>query len=137
MLPHHLQRSAHRRGQHGYQRCFGQTVRTGHCGHRGVPHAGGHGHQLLCRFLKCGFRFGRHMRGLRRVGRSLRARKTPCVPGRQHDFVRMSGAAWYPQAAAFRDESFRRIDGDRFAHADDLLRGGGYSHVQLGAERYV
>ena len=36
-----------------------------------------------------------------------------------------------------RDESFRRINGDRFAHADDLLRGGGYSHVQLGAERYV
>ena len=80
---------------------------------------------------------GRHMRGLRRVGRSLRARKTPCVPVRRHDFVRMSGAARYPQAAAFRDESFRRIDGDRFAHADDLLRGGGYSHVQLGAERYV
>ena len=102
-----------------------------------VPHAGGHGYQLLCWFLKCGFRFGRHMRGLRRVGRSLRARKTPCVPVRQHDFVRMSGAARYPQAAAFRDESFRRIDGDRFTHADDLLRGGGYSHVQLGAERYV
>lgn len=94
-------------------------------------------YQLLCWFLKCGFRFGRHMRGLRRVGRSLRARKTPCVPVRQHDFVRMSGAARYPQAAAFRDESFRRIDGDRFTHADDLLRGGGYSHVQLGAERYV
>ena len=33
------------------------------------------------------------VRGLRRVGRSLRARKTPCVPVRQHDFVRMSGAA--------------------------------------------
>ena len=106
-----------------------RAVADVNCGHRGVPHAGGHGHQLLCRFLKCGFRFGRHMRGLRRVGRSLRARKTPCVPVRQHDFVRMSGAARYPQAAAFRDESFRRIDGDRFAHADDLLRGGGYSHV--------